>query len=152
MNLLQILAIPLSLLYGCLMKLRRQLYLKDFLTSHQLPGVCISIGNLEVGGTGKTPVCIALANELLSKGHRPAILTRGYRSGLNSEESVVLLNETVLYPSNFSKAFFADEARLQSHHLPTVAIIIGANRVQAAQKYCQAFEPPTHWILSLIHI
>ena len=138
---------PLSYLYRLAMVFRRRLYARGFLSVNKLPGCTISVGNLEVGGTGKTPVCIALAQYLLEAGFKPAILTRGYRSGLRSEDSAVLINKQLMLPPQHPCQFFADEARLQSHHLPSVPVIIGANRFAAAQRYLQKQPTPTHWIL-----
>jgi 3-deoxy-D-manno-octulosonic-acid transferase/tetraacyldisaccharide-1-P 4'-kinase len=54
-------------------------------TPRRLPRPVVSIGNLSSGGTGKTPFTLWLAGELRARGHRPAILTRGYRSGEEAE-------------------------------------------------------------------
>jgi tetraacyldisaccharide 4'-kinase len=70
---------PLSLLYGTVMRLRTALYEYGLLDSRRLPGTVISVGNLTVGGTGKTPMVVWIAERLAAEGHRPAILTRGYR-------------------------------------------------------------------------
>ncbi len=139
---------PLGWLYAALNQLRRTLYRKQILSSKGLPGLTISVGNLEVGGTGKTPICIELAKHLLEAGYHPAILTRGYGSGLKPSDSAVLLNkQLILPPQQGSKEFFADEARMQSHHLPSVPIIIGAKRFAAAKRYLEKQPQPTHWIL-----
>lgn len=55
---------------------------KDLKTQKKLPFPVISVGNLTVGGTGKTPFTIALAKELKKRGYKPVILTRGYRGRL----------------------------------------------------------------------
>jgi tetraacyldisaccharide 4'-kinase len=70
---------PLGLLYGTGMRLRTALYDCGLLRSRRLPGTVISVGNLTVGGTGKTPMVLWIAERLSAEGHRPAILTRGYR-------------------------------------------------------------------------
>ena len=70
---------PLGLLYGGLMQLRTALYDCGLLRSRRLAGTVISVGNLTVGGTGKTPMVLWIAERLAAEGHRPAILTRGYR-------------------------------------------------------------------------
>jgi tetraacyldisaccharide 4'-kinase len=82
---------PLGLLYGTVMRLRNAFYEHGLLRSRRLPGTVISVGNLTVGGTGKTPMVLWIAERLAAEGHRPAILMRGYR-GLgrgdgNCEES-----------------------------------------------------------------
>ena len=54
-------------------------YANGFRRSRRLPGIVISVGNLTVGGTGKTPFVIWLAKKLLERGQHVAVLTRGYR-------------------------------------------------------------------------
>jgi tetraacyldisaccharide 4'-kinase len=75
---------PLGFLYGCLMRLRTALYQSGLLRSRRLQGTVISVGNLTVGGTGKTPMVLWIAERLAAEGHRPAILTRGYRGSATS--------------------------------------------------------------------
>lgn len=138
---------PLALLYGAIMGIRRRLYIAGIFQSHSLPGKVISIGNLEVGGTGKSPMVMYVAEQLLKQGEQPAILSRGYQSGLAADESAALLNGKVIMPAQKSPHFHADEARMQSARLPTVPVIIGARRWQAAQRYLQQFPRPSTWIL-----
>ena len=69
---------PLELAYGGVVALRGALYDAGILPS-RVPGIpALSVGNLTVGGTGKTPVSAWLANELAARGARPAIVLRGY--------------------------------------------------------------------------
>lgn len=78
---------PFSLLYGGLTRLRASLYAHGVLKQKRLNHPVISIGNLTVGGTGKTPMVIWLAQRLLADGHRVGILSRGYRgTGTTSDE------------------------------------------------------------------
>jgi tetraacyldisaccharide 4'-kinase len=78
---------PLGLLYGAGMRLRTAMYAGGLLRSQKLPGTVISVGNLTVGGTGKTPMVLWIAERLAAEGHRPAILTRGYRGVVQSDGS-----------------------------------------------------------------
>jgi tetraacyldisaccharide 4'-kinase len=91
---------PLGLLYGTAMRLRTAFYEHGLLRSKRLPGTVISVGNLTVGGTGKTPMVLWIAERLLEEGHHPAILTRGYRgrgqgdaSGGAPSDEVALLRQ-----------------------------------------------------------
>ena len=79
---------PLAALYGALTSLRRGLYRLGMLRSTRLPVPVVVIGNLSVGGTGKTPVTIAIAESLRRRGYRPGVVSRGY--GGSQRESVLL--------------------------------------------------------------
>jgi tetraacyldisaccharide 4'-kinase len=70
---------PASLAYLGLAKLRRAAYARGTLAAVELPVPVIVVGNVSVGGTGKTPFIIWLAAELKARGLRVGILTRGYR-------------------------------------------------------------------------
>lgn len=69
---------PFGLVYGIVVRLRRLLYRLNVIPSVRLPVPVIVVGNLTVGGTGKTPLVLWLAAELQRQGWRPAILCRGY--------------------------------------------------------------------------
>lgn len=69
---------PLSWLYGGVASLRRRLYRRGWLASVRLPVPVLVVGNLSVGGTGKTPLTIALAEALRERGFRPGVVSRGY--------------------------------------------------------------------------
>ncbi|HZX72146.1 MAG TPA: tetraacyldisaccharide 4'-kinase [Rhodanobacter sp.] len=69
---------PLAALYGSLVRLRSGLYRIGVMRSVRLPVPVIVVGNLSVGGTGKTPLTIALARELRARGFRPGVVSRGY--------------------------------------------------------------------------
>ncbi len=72
---------PLAWIYGALVGTRNSLYDAGLLPAHPLGLPTISVGNLTVGGTGKTPVSAWVAQQLLASGVRPAILLRGYAGG-----------------------------------------------------------------------
>src|SRR5207249_11107313 len=82
---------PLSLLYGAGVDARVRMYRKGWLKQKRLKAAVISIGNLSVGGTGKTPMVIWLAERFLVQGKRVAILSRGYRGSEGSSDEVQLM-------------------------------------------------------------
>lgn len=82
---------PLSLLYGRITQLRGWLYEKGILKAKKLPRPVISVGNLTVGGTGKTPMVIWLAERLLAEGKRVGILSRGYKGSGGSSDEIELM-------------------------------------------------------------
>jgi len=92
---------PLSLVYGIAVRLRVWLYARGTFETKRLRTPVISVGNLTVGGTGKTPMVIWLAERFIAAGKRVAILSRGYRgSGDTSDEIELMkyrLNDRALF-------------------------------------------------------
>jgi tetraacyldisaccharide 4'-kinase len=78
MRLFRWILLPVSLLYGIAVTVRNFLYDNRWLTSYSIPGKSIIIGNLSVGGTGKTPLVIFLADYFRKGGIPVATLSRGY--------------------------------------------------------------------------
>ncbi len=87
--LLLILLIPFSIPYSLIQRLRSYLYEKDMLRKKRLPRPVISIGNITVGGTGKTPVTAYVARHLSEKGFKVAVLSRGYGGLLEGRTAIV---------------------------------------------------------------
>lgn len=77
-----------TMLFIDLVRFRRFLYRKGWLKSTALPCPVIVVGNISVGGTGKTPLVIALAQRLKEAGYRPGIVSRGY-GGQQTEATIV---------------------------------------------------------------
>ena len=75
---LHLLLFPLSLIFRILVALRRALYRSDVLPTVQLPVLVIVVGNISVGGSGKTPLILWLAQQLLDEGWHPGIVSRGH--------------------------------------------------------------------------
>ncbi|HEY0197959.1 MAG TPA: tetraacyldisaccharide 4'-kinase [Rhodanobacter sp.] len=113
---------PLSKLYGGAIRLRRVLYRIGWLRSVRLPVPVIVIGNLSVGGTGKTPLTIAVASELRARGWKPGVVSRGYGG---SQREPVLLNDAS------EPAQVGDEPCLI--HASGVAVAVGRDRPEAAR-------------------
>lgn len=95
MTLLESLLWPLTLPYGMAVRARARAYEAGLLRQRRLDGVVISVGNLTVGGTGKTPMVLWIAQRLVAGGKKPGILTRGYRghesAGGRTSDEVQLL-------------------------------------------------------------
>ena len=91
---------PLALLYSLVARAKAWFYARGIFRSRKLPGTVIAVGNLTVGGTGKTPMVLAIAERLAAEGKQAAILTRGYRGmadagsgGIPQSDEVALLRE-----------------------------------------------------------
>jgi tetraacyldisaccharide 4'-kinase len=88
---LRLLLWPASVLYGDLARLRARLYARGTLKTKRLNTPVISVGNLTVGGTGKTPMVIFLADRFLAEGKRVGILTRGYKGATGTSDEIELM-------------------------------------------------------------
>ena len=91
---------PASVLYSLVARFKAWCYARGIFKARRLPGTVISVGNLTVGGTGKTPVVLAIAERLAAEGKHCAILTRGYRgttdpksNGIPQSDEVAMLRE-----------------------------------------------------------
>lgn len=80
-----------SAIYGAFVRARVWLYAFGWLEKKQLKGKVISVGNLTVGGTGKTPMVIWLAEKFLVDGKRVAILSRGYKGRNGTSDEIELM-------------------------------------------------------------
>jgi len=83
-----LLLLPLSWLFLIVTAFRRSLYKRGFLSSYRLHVPVIVVGNINVGGAGKTPVVIWLAEHLKQAGYTPGVISRGYESDLVGIASV----------------------------------------------------------------
>lgn len=115
-----------GLLYGAAGRLRASFYRWGWLAQRKLPVPVISIGNLTVGGTGKTPVVIKLAEWLLAEGKRVAILSRGYRRV--GRESMFLVSDGTRLLAGAAEA--GDEPYLIACRCPQAIVAVGANRYE----------------------
>src|SRR5258708_12016585 len=99
--LLRILLWPLSQVYGIYVRCRYRLYARGWLKPKRLNATVISVGNLTVGGTGKTPMVLWLAEKFLTEGKRVAILRPGYPGSQGTVHAIWLVRHrlygTALY-------------------------------------------------------
>src|SRR5512135_175854 len=84
---LHLLLFPLSLIFRTLAALRRLLYRGGLLASVKLPVPVVVVGNISVGGTGKTPLTLWLAEQLINEGWHPGIVSRGYTRTTNRQKT-----------------------------------------------------------------
>jgi tetraacyldisaccharide 4'-kinase len=105
-------------------KSRQAAYRRGWLKTRHLNRPVISVGNLSVGGTGKTPLVVLIAKTLLACGHRPCILTRGY--GRRRGKGLIVLDPDAGLV--FDPRVVGDEPAALAQALPEVPIIVSADR------------------------
>jgi tetraacyldisaccharide 4'-kinase len=125
------------LFFRLLVLLRRALYRHGWLKTQRLPVPVVVIGNLTVGGAGKTPLLLSLAEALRVRGMRPGIISRGYRGGGDSVMEVSATSDPVQA---------GDEPVLLARR-SSCPVFIGRDRVAAAQALLAAY-PDCTLILS----
>jgi tetraacyldisaccharide 4'-kinase len=112
----------LALIYGALVKTRNTLYDAGVLKAVRAPLLVVSVGNIEAGGTGKTPFTMALADELYHRARKVAIVTRGYKG--------TLYGPILVGPGHSSKEV-GDEALLMAR-LMKAPVIKSPDRLKGA--------------------
>jgi tetraacyldisaccharide 4'-kinase len=119
---------PLSLLYAALMRLRRWLYAVGIFKTERLPVPVIVVGNVVVGGAGKTPTVVALVQQLRALGWQPGVVSRGF--GRNSSATLSVQTGTPV-------ELCGDEPAL-IQRATGVPVFVGARRADAARALLQA--------------
>ena len=114
--------VPLSWLFAAISALRRFAYKVNILKSYQLPVPVIVVGNINMGGNGKTPVVMWLVKQLRSNGYQPAVISRGYGGAAKLPTKVNADSE----PSDVG-----DEPILIANKC-ACPVWVGANKVQVA--------------------
>ncbi|MBW6519842.1 MAG: tetraacyldisaccharide 4'-kinase [Desulfoarculaceae bacterium] len=115
---------PFSPLYSAAMKLRSFLYSQKVFRQYKMEVPVISVGNLTMGGTGKTPIVSYLATFLQSQGYRPAIISRGYGGAVDNKVNVVSDGKELYLDAGQA----GDEPRLLAETLPGVPVLTGIVR------------------------
>lgn len=131
-----ILLLPLSGLFRLLAAVRRGLYRSGILPSFQLAVPVVVVGNITVGGTGKTPLVLWLARYFIELGFRPGIVSRGYASADSAPRAVT--------PSS-DPTQCGDEPLMLARR-SRCPVWVGANRVAAARALLKA-EPQCNLLL-----
>ena len=125
-----------SRLYGLGAGMRRRLYARGWLRMQKLPAPVVSVGNLTVGGTGKTPVVACLARLFQDRGQRVAILSRGY--GGQSRGVTCISNGINIYKK---PPEVGEEPYWLARTLPGVAVYTGPCRYAAGLAAWQECQP-----------
>jgi tetraacyldisaccharide 4'-kinase len=122
--------------YRLVMVVRAFLYRNNiFLKSQQLPVPVVSIGNLTLGGTGKTPMVRYVTRLLLDKGLRPAIVSRGYGGKASGKVNIVADGARTLLTPDMA----GDEPFMLAEALPGVPVLTGPERALVARQAIEKF-------------
>ena len=138
-NILRIVAIPFTILFYLIVKCKNFLYDKNILKPAKISSKIISVGNISMGGTGKTPFIIYLAEYLLSKGYNIGIISRGY--GRKSHNLEIIFDG-----NNFSDDIdkSGDELNMITENLKNfgnkVYIVASADRAEGANLILNNFK------------
>jgi tetraacyldisaccharide 4'-kinase len=116
--------------YHVVQLVRAKAYEWGLLTSRAAPVPVISVGNLLMGGSGKTPFVIALAETLQQNGMKPAVVSRGYRG--SNQENYLVVGEGKGRGPTVSPLVCGDEPYLIAKRLPKIPVVIGRKRIHPA--------------------
>jgi tetraacyldisaccharide 4'-kinase len=131
--------LPFAAGYRTGLALRQIAYRSGLFKMRRLNRPVISVGNLTVGGTGKTPLVMFIAERLLDRGWTPSILTRGYRRSAGGMVTLAPQTNRRADPRETG-----DEASLLAAALPKVPIVIGSNRHRAGRMAEERYTVDVH--------
>ena len=117
--------------------MRRIFYKNGILPSKRLPCSIISIGNITVGGTGKTPMTIYVAQVVKQLGYKVVIISRGYKGKAEKIGGIVSDGRVFLMTPEIA----GDEPYMMAKRLKDVPVIVGKNRFKAGRLAIRKFDP-----------
>lgn len=126
-----------SCIYGALARLKTAAYDQRLCQPEKLPCLVVSIGNITVGGTGKTPLTIYLARFLKSAGYGVTIVSRGYKGLCEKTGGIVSDGNRI----RLAPEAAGDEPYMMATALTGVPVVVGQNRYDAGLRAIQAFCP-----------
>lgn len=127
--------------YAAIVRRRRERYYRRPDLRRRLRRPVISVGNLAVGGRGKTPIVASITRQLLSMGERPAILSRGY-GRTQPEDGVVIVRDPEGMRSDLARA--GDEPLMLARALDGASILVSPDRYLAGTLAEHAFDVTVH--------
>ena len=125
---------PLALFYWGLTLWREVFYRVGFFVTHRLPVPVVSVGNITMGGTGKPPTVISIAERLLHMGKRPAIVSRGY--GRKTKGTVIVSDgkgRVIKWEES------GDEPFLMASRLPSIPVVVDEKRFRGGMTAVEQF-------------
>jgi len=126
-----------SVVYGGYAKLRQNAYTAGWLRSRRLPCVVVSIGNLAVGGTGKTPMTLYVAQRVQRLGYHVVVLSRGYKG--RAEKTGGIVSDGCKIFMDYETA--GDEPYMMATRLQNVPVVVGRNRFETGMLAVNKFNP-----------
>lgn len=126
---------PLGPIYSQAMKFRALLYRNHIFKSHSLAVPVISVGNLTMGGTGKTPLVIYLAKLLKEIGHNPAVVSRGYRGTARQPVNIISDGSSILMSAEAA----GDEPFLIASSIPGIVVATGRKRISPCREAIETY-------------
>lgn len=126
-----------SAIYGMLIGIRDIFYRRGIFSQKRLPCKVVSIGNITVGGTGKTPMTIYLAETLTGLGYKVVVISRGYRGGAEKKGGIVSNGREILMDPDSS----GDEPFMMAARLNNIPVVVGQNRYNAGLLAIRNFNP-----------
>ena len=123
--------VPISWAYSAVVGARNWLYEHDALSVKKLPAAVISVGNLTVGGSGKTPLVAHIARHFLSQGRPVTVLSRGYRRASSGATHLVVSDGRSILAG---VAEAGDEPMELAQQVPGLAVAVGANRYEVGME------------------
>ena len=136
-NLITLLLLPFAFFYGFLQRLRRFFYGIGLFPGYRSSATVISVGNITVGGSGKTPFTIFLAKFLQENGLSVVVSHRGYKGEYENTIKLISQNKEQKLMAKYA----GDEAQVLLRNLPQTPIIIGKNRKEAVKLAEKKFKP-----------
>lgn len=121
--------LPLAWLYGALLQIRLALYALGWMRQTQLPVPVIVVGNIFVGGTGKTPLVVWLVEQLRTRGWHPGVIARGYGAHVDHVVEV--------HPA--SDPMTVGDEPLLIKHRTGAPVVVSRRRVAAAEQLLRAY-------------
>jgi len=132
-----------SIFYGCASGLKNLLYDKNILKPAKVPAYVVSVGNITTGGVGKTPVVARIAKYFVSKGHKTAVISRGYGGKLSNKQVNLISDGEKIY---YNARLAGDEPFWLAQNAKGTIVVTSKNRYAAAKYAIETFGV-THIVL-----
>ncbi len=128
--------LPFVYLYRASVFIRNFFYRYHILKTKSLPCTVISVGNITIGGSGKTPTVEYLSKLFQSKGIKVGIISRGYK---RKSKQTLIVTDGITKPQSWED--FGDEPYLLAQNLENIPIVVGRSRYEAGIKMIENFNP-----------